>query len=149
MLNWNLISDKWNQMSSQLKSQWDKLTDDDLKEIDGSQEALTAKLQERYGFLRMDAEKKVADWANEHCTDVEKSAAPKADKADKADKSRASAINATPNNGTEEEPNPDKRLTLDEDRPEEPTNKLTPPQDRRHETADRAVSQSSIDNAIP
>lgn len=143
MMNWNQISEKWTQMTSQLKTQWDKLTDDDLKEIDGSQEALIAKLQERYGFLRMDAEKKVADWGTETCESLEKG--PKLGLAgdNKGNKTRTSAVQATG-----EEPDPDKRLTLDEDRPEEPTNKLTPQQDRTKETANRAVSQSSIDNAI-
>jgi uncharacterized protein YjbJ (UPF0337 family) len=141
MLNWNLISEKWNHVGPQLKMQWDKLTDTDIQEIDGSQEALTVKLQERYGFLRMDAEKKVADWGLEAGAQLEK--LPKLERPSKA---RMSGNGNAPES---EEPAPDARLRLaDEERPEDPSSKLTPPMDRRSETRDRPTS-SSPENILP
>lgn len=158
MLNWNLISQKWNQLSSQLKSQWDKITDEDLKEIDGSQEALIAKLQERYGFLRMDAEKKVAEWGDQVSGDLDKVARSStvASVSDKAAK-RRSGVGTTPPGlakdasaeHTDEQPEPDPRMRIArEEDPEDANAKLTPPLDRRHDSRDRA-SQSAADNTIP
>jgi uncharacterized protein YjbJ (UPF0337 family) len=143
MLNWNLISEKWNHVSPQLKTQWDKLTDTDLQEIDGSQEALTVKLQERYGFLRMDAEKKVNDWGLEVGSQLE--TMPKLERPTKARVSSASNGNVSDT----EEPAPDARLRLaDEERPEDPSSKLTPPMDRRNETRDHPT-HSSPENILP
>lgn len=152
MMNWNLVSEKWTQLSSQVKSQWDKITDEDLKEIDGSQEALTAKLQERYGFLRMDAEKKVAEWGDQVTGDLEKVArSPNSPAFERAAARRRSGVGTTPPAVSQEgeEPEPDQRLKLaDKEEPEEPTSKLTPPLDRKNESRDRA-SQSAADNTLP
>lgn len=151
MMNWNLVSEKWTQLSSQVKSQWDKITDEDLKEIDGSQEALTAKLQERYGFLRMDAEKKVAEWGDQVSGDLENGAhSPNSPAFERAAAKRRSSVGTAPPTVAQdgEEPEPDQRLKLADKRdPEEPTSKLTPPLDRKNETRDRA-SQSAADNKL-
>lgn len=146
MMNWNLISEKWNSFSSQLKSQWDKLTDEDLKEIDGSQEALTFKLQERYGFLRMDAEKKVADWGTEVTSNLEKS--PKNERVSRVRSTANPAGSVAPLDDREAAVDPRHKIA-DEEQPEDPNSKLTPPVDRRHESRDRVASQSSADNTLP
>ena len=47
-MNWDQIEGGWDQLAGQVKSQWGKLTDDDLKNIAGKRQQLVGKLQERY-----------------------------------------------------------------------------------------------------
>jgi uncharacterized protein YjbJ (UPF0337 family) len=64
-MEWNLINKQWPQLITRAKQHWDKLTDDDLQEINGTKLTLIEKLQERYGFHRDDAERHVYLWSRE------------------------------------------------------------------------------------
>ena len=70
-MDWNQIEGKWHQLKGHVKSQWAKLTDDDLSIIAGKKEQLLGKLQEHYGILKEDAEKQIDKWAakisHAHC----------------------------------------------------------------------------------
>ena len=61
-MNWDQIDNNWKQFREQAKQQWSNLTDRDLDQIDGKREVLIGKLQQRYGILREDAQKKVEEW---------------------------------------------------------------------------------------
>jgi uncharacterized protein YjbJ (UPF0337 family) len=61
-MNWDRVQGEWKQLSSQVKSKWAKLTDDDLKNASAKKDALVGKIQERYGILRDEAEKQVDEW---------------------------------------------------------------------------------------
>jgi uncharacterized protein YjbJ (UPF0337 family) len=181
MMNWTLISEHWNHLAPRLKSQWDKLTHEDLAEIDGDQEALTAKLQARYGFHRMDAERKVAEWGGELTPELERSArgarpervsrsdraargtdavkplgerdrsdaARPAGERDRSEAARPAGEHERSDAEGEELPDADPRFKVaEEERPESPTSKLTPPVDRRNESRDRPAGRSSSDNVI-
>lgn len=58
-MNWDHIKADWKQAKGQIKSQWGKLTDDDLKTIDGKWDQLVAKLQHHYGYQKDKAEREV------------------------------------------------------------------------------------------
>jgi uncharacterized protein YjbJ (UPF0337 family) len=45
-----------------VKSQWAKLTDDDVKNVAGKRDQLVGKLQEHYGVLKEDAEGQIEKW---------------------------------------------------------------------------------------
>jgi uncharacterized protein YjbJ (UPF0337 family) len=45
-----------------VKEQWGKLTDDDLKQLEGHAERLVGKLQELYGLGREQAERQVKEF---------------------------------------------------------------------------------------
>jgi len=62
-MNWDGIEGKWHQLHGDIKSQWAKLTDDDVKLVAGKKEKLVGKLQEYYGILKEDAEKQIDKWA--------------------------------------------------------------------------------------
>lgn len=62
-MNWNQIEGQWHQLKGLVKSQWAKLTDDDLSNIAGKKEQLLGKLQEHYGILKEDAENQLDKWA--------------------------------------------------------------------------------------
>jgi uncharacterized protein YjbJ (UPF0337 family) len=61
-MNWDRIQGEWKQLTSQVKAQWAKLTDDDLKSAGAKKDALVGKIQERYGVLREEAENQVDEW---------------------------------------------------------------------------------------
>ena len=61
-MNWTRIERKWNRFGGQAKSEWTKLTDDDLKLVGGKKDLLIGKVQEHYGVLKEDAERQVDGW---------------------------------------------------------------------------------------
>jgi uncharacterized protein YjbJ (UPF0337 family) len=61
-MNWDQLEGQWHQVTGNLKSQWGKLTDDDVKSVGGKKDVLLGKLQERYGMLRGEAEKQADAW---------------------------------------------------------------------------------------
>ena len=48
-MDWNRVEGNWKQMKGAVKQQWGKLTDDDIAQINGSQEKLE-------GILRSDTD---------------------------------------------------------------------------------------------
>ena len=61
-MNWDRIQGNWKQVVGKAKSQWGKLTDNDLDVIAGRREQLAGKIQERYGIAKEDVERQIADW---------------------------------------------------------------------------------------
>lgn len=56
-MNAEQIKGNWKQLKGKVKEQWGKLTDDDLTVINGREEQLVGKLQERYGYTKEQAER--------------------------------------------------------------------------------------------
>jgi uncharacterized protein YjbJ (UPF0337 family) len=52
----------WHQVKGKIKEKWGKLTDDDLRELEGDGEQLAGRLQERYGMLREEAERQAKEF---------------------------------------------------------------------------------------
>jgi uncharacterized protein YjbJ (UPF0337 family) len=63
-MNLDVLKGKWKQLKGEAKTQWGKLTDDDLDQIEGNTEKLVGKVQERYGYGRERAEQEVDQWIN-------------------------------------------------------------------------------------
>ena len=61
-MNWDQIEGQWHQLAGQAKSQWAKLTDDDVKNVAGKKDQLVGKLQEHYGVLKEEAEQQIDKW---------------------------------------------------------------------------------------
>jgi uncharacterized protein YjbJ (UPF0337 family) len=61
-MEWNRIESSWPQMSSKVKEQWAKLTDDEIKQINGNRDRLEGKLVERYGYAKDKAKLEVESW---------------------------------------------------------------------------------------
>jgi len=64
-MNSDQFQGKWQQMKGSVKQQWGKLTDDDVTYIDGAQDKLVGRLQERYGVQREEAHRLVAKWMSD------------------------------------------------------------------------------------
>ncbi|MDE1570812.1 CsbD family protein [Aquabacter sp. P-9] len=61
-MNWDRIEGNWKQFSGSVKTQWGKLTDDDMTQINGNREKLEGKLQERYGLAKDQVKEQVDTW---------------------------------------------------------------------------------------
>lgn len=61
-MNADRIKGNWKQLTGRIKSEWGKLTDDDLQVADGHREYLAGKLQERYGIAKDEADEKVREF---------------------------------------------------------------------------------------
>ena len=57
----------WNQFKGELKTQWGKLTDDDLMKIEGDYDKFTGIVQQRYG----DSKEEVNKWSDKWFKDYE------------------------------------------------------------------------------
>lgn len=62
-MNEDRIKGQWKQLTGKLKSQWGKLTDDDLQEAEGDAEYLAGRLQERYGIAKDEAERQIKEFS--------------------------------------------------------------------------------------
>lgn len=58
-MNTDIIKGKWKQLGGRLKSEWGKLSDDDVDVAEGDFDYLVGRLQERYGWAREHAEREV------------------------------------------------------------------------------------------
>jgi uncharacterized protein YjbJ (UPF0337 family) len=58
-MNWESVKGNWDQLKGKVRTQWGKLTDDDVTVIHGQWDQLVGKLRERYGYNKEDAEREV------------------------------------------------------------------------------------------
>jgi len=65
-MNWDQVEGKWKQMKGSLKSKWADFTDDDLDYINGQQEKLVGRMQERYGIAKEEAQRRADEWLNSY-----------------------------------------------------------------------------------
>ena len=61
-MNEDKIKGQWKQLSGKIKTQWGKLTDDDLAVAEGNTDYLVGKLQERYGIAKDEAKRQIRDF---------------------------------------------------------------------------------------
>jgi uncharacterized protein YjbJ (UPF0337 family) len=64
LLHWNRIEANWKRFKGRAKEKWGRLTDDDLNVINGRQQQLEGKVQERYGLAKDKAKQDVDAWSN-------------------------------------------------------------------------------------
>ncbi len=65
-MNKDIISGQWKQLQGEVKRQWGKLTDDDLKMVEGHYDKLVGLVQERYGYTKEDASNEVDRFLNRY-----------------------------------------------------------------------------------
>jgi uncharacterized protein YjbJ (UPF0337 family) len=63
IMNWDQIRNHWTQVCTKIKVTWGKLTEDDLSGIAGNRERLVGLLQQRYAYAKVQAEKRVDEFA--------------------------------------------------------------------------------------
>jgi len=58
-MNWDIVEGNWKQFKGKVKTQWGKLTDDQLDVIAGKRVELAGKIQEAYGITKDEAEQQI------------------------------------------------------------------------------------------
>ncbi len=61
-MNWDQIQVDWVQFKGKVRSNWIKLTDEDLIRVGGRRDELIRRLQARYGFAKAEAEREIEAW---------------------------------------------------------------------------------------
>lgn len=61
-MNNDTLKGQWHQIKGEVKTQWGKLTDSDLDQIEGQSEKLIGKIQERYGYAKDRAEEELRNF---------------------------------------------------------------------------------------
>jgi uncharacterized protein YjbJ (UPF0337 family) len=61
-MNWDEIEGNWKQLKGKVRSQWGKLTDDDVEVVNGKRTELLGLLQTRYGHAKEEAEREIERW---------------------------------------------------------------------------------------
>ncbi len=62
----NILHGKWNEMKGNVRQWFGQLTDNDLEEVKGNRDKLIGKLEQRYGWSRMQAEQELDRHMNEY-----------------------------------------------------------------------------------
>lgn len=58
-MNKELLESQWVQAKEYIRTKWDHITDEDIRQINGRYDQLVAKLQQRYGMTREEAEDEI------------------------------------------------------------------------------------------
>lgn len=61
-MNRELLESQWTQIREILLDKFSNLTEDDIRQINGRYDQLVAKLQQKYGYSREEAEEKIRAW---------------------------------------------------------------------------------------
>lgn len=61
-MNWDIVKGNWKQFKGKVKTQWGKITDDNLDAIDGQRDVLAGKIQEAYGVSKDEADKQIKEF---------------------------------------------------------------------------------------
>jgi hypothetical protein len=64
-MNWTEIQDKWAGMCPLLRTQWPRLSDEDLERVRGNRAGLAGALVRRYGYGPEDAEQAICQFEKE------------------------------------------------------------------------------------
>ncbi|MEO8277870.1 MAG: CsbD family protein [Thermoanaerobaculia bacterium] len=61
-MNKDILQGKWKQLRGSVQTQWGRLTNDDLDQVEGNGEKLLGLIQEKYGYARDEAERRLNDF---------------------------------------------------------------------------------------
>ena len=61
----NQFEKEWYKIKSNIQDKWNKLSDDDIDEIDGQYNQFINKIQHKYGYSRQQAENEIQNWKME------------------------------------------------------------------------------------
>lgn len=58
-MNWQQIEGNWKRIQGKVRQQWDRLTDEDLDQIEGNRHVLSGRIQRIYGISQDEAERQI------------------------------------------------------------------------------------------
>ena len=65
-MNSTELQSKWQRIKGEIRSQWGKLTDDDIERIAGNKDKLIGLVQERYGYVWDEAQQMVDRYLDDY-----------------------------------------------------------------------------------
>jgi uncharacterized protein YjbJ (UPF0337 family) len=69
-MSWDVVKGDWKNFSGKAKEKWGKLTDDDMRVIDGKKDQFVGKIQALYGHAKDKVEKEVDEFCATHHVDA-------------------------------------------------------------------------------
>jgi uncharacterized protein YjbJ (UPF0337 family) len=69
-MNENILEGKWMKLKGALREKWGDLTDDEVEQIAGKRDRLAGRLQERYGYTELEAEREIDDFLTHWHDDI-------------------------------------------------------------------------------
>jgi uncharacterized protein YjbJ (UPF0337 family) len=72
MFKTEIREDQWKQLRNKIKTQWNALTEDDVKRAEGSTEVLADILCEKYGYTREKAMQEIHNFVQKNATPASK-----------------------------------------------------------------------------
>jgi uncharacterized protein YjbJ (UPF0337 family) len=70
-MNGDILKGKWKELRGQVRAWWGQLNDNDINQIQGRYEQLIGRLQERYGYTRLEAEGEIRKFLKQVDAQVE------------------------------------------------------------------------------
>jgi uncharacterized protein YjbJ (UPF0337 family) len=70
-MNGDILKGKWKELRGQVRAWWGQLNDNDVNQIQGRYEQLIGRLQERYGYTRLEAEGEIRKFLKQVDVQVE------------------------------------------------------------------------------
>jgi uncharacterized protein YjbJ (UPF0337 family) len=67
------ISGKWQEIKGEIRTQWAKLTDDDLEKAKGNVESIAGLIQQKYGHAKEATKEKLNELMGRYSTDIKQS----------------------------------------------------------------------------
>ncbi len=61
-MNTDVFKGKWNEIKGAAKAKWGKLTDDDLKQVEGKMDQFGGLLQKKYGYKKDEVKTKIDEF---------------------------------------------------------------------------------------
>ena len=61
-MNADILKGKWKEIKGQIREQWGELTDDEIAQVEGTEERLVGLLQKKYGYAKDEAETKYKEF---------------------------------------------------------------------------------------
>lgn len=75
-MNQDVLSGKWKEIKGEVRKAWGKLTDDEVEKTKGNLDSISGLVQQKYGYAKDDANKKVNDWLEQFDDKLKKSDKP-------------------------------------------------------------------------
>ncbi len=61
-MNADILKGKWKEIKGQIREKWGELTDDEIAQVEGTEERLVGLLQKKYGYSKDEAEAKYKEF---------------------------------------------------------------------------------------
>ena len=61
-MNADVLKGKWKEIKGQIREEWGELTDDEIAQVEGTEERLVGLLQKKYGYAKDEAETKYKEF---------------------------------------------------------------------------------------